>query len=343
MKYIKGFDGLRGLSILMVLQTHLGFGSKLFEYDFITVRTWMLFSGNTGVQIFFTLSGFLITSILLSEKLKHKVSLKNFYIRRFLRLLPPLIIFYVIIALLMKFDLISYSLAGFAYSFFYLYNFVPKEFYISELGHTWSLAVEEQFYLTWPFIIYYLKTKSIVAITLFVILLCTLFLIVYNEFEFIKNGFNPLRWFIPAVGPVIIGSLLAIVNSSFSSLKSFLKPNIYLFPMSILLFLCPLYLPNSLLLGAYLIQSLGVALFLLWIFHNQDSVLVSILNFKYLNYIGKISYGLYVFQGLFLRTGPGGTLSFQQFPYHILFTFIVAILSYELIEKRVLKLKVHFK
>ena len=67
MKYIKGFDALRGISIILVLLTHLGLYHHLPENHFLKHRIWQLISGSSGVQIFFTLSGFLITKILLKE------------------------------------------------------------------------------------------------------------------------------------------------------------------------------------------------------------------------------------------------------------------------------------
>src|ERR1035437_4011289 len=104
MKYIRGFDGLRAFSIVFVLITHLGFwinhGIDNFEYS-------LVFKGSSGVYIFFALSGFLITSILLREKEKNgHINFKNFFIRRFLRLLPTLLIFYMVLFLLFYFRLL---------------------------------------------------------------------------------------------------------------------------------------------------------------------------------------------------------------------------------------------
>ncbi len=148
MKYIKGYDSLRAVSILLVLFSHLGLYGLLPENDYIKDRVWSIISGTTGVQIFFTLSGFLITKILISEKNKFgNIHFKNFYIRRFLRLLPPLIFFYTTILFLMSTQQIQATKIGFLYSIFYAYNFVPKTYYTNELGHTWSLALEEQFHI----------------------------------------------------------------------------------------------------------------------------------------------------------------------------------------------------
>ncbi len=160
-KYIKGLNGIRAISLFMVLTTHLGIFDNV-SGEFFQNRLFNLFSGYAGVNIFFTLSGFLITRLLYTEKITFNgISLKNFYIRRFLRLLPPLLLFYIAIAVLMLAHAIPSTYKGFLISFFYLYNFVFHQYYTQELGHTWSLAVEEQFYILWPFVIREpLKTPS---------------------------------------------------------------------------------------------------------------------------------------------------------------------------------------
>lgn len=110
------------------------------------------------MNILFTLSGFLITSILLTElKKTGRINVKNFYARRFLRLLPPLVVFYAAIAIFTHEGLIRSSSVSLAYSMFYVYNFVPHIYYTGELGHTWSLALEEQFYIIWPFVILFTR------------------------------------------------------------------------------------------------------------------------------------------------------------------------------------------
>src|SRR6476661_8597167 len=98
MRYIKGFDGLRGISIILVLLNHLWLPQAFSEDSFLR-KNYFLFSGNAGVMIFFTLSGFLITLLLLREKMGNgQINFRKFFTRRFLRLLPPLIIFYLIVS-----------------------------------------------------------------------------------------------------------------------------------------------------------------------------------------------------------------------------------------------------
>lgn len=349
LKYIKGFDGLRAFSILMVLITHLGLFHILPESNFIKQRVWLLISGSTGVNIFFTISGFLITKILITEKIeKAFISFKNFYIRRFLRLIPPLLVLYVILLILMSLGYISSDRTAIFLSAIYFYNFVSSTHYTSELGHTWSLALEEQFYLLWPFVINYFKDKRIILVSLVIILLCVLakhFLpLISVDDTLVSRYYKVNRWFFPAVAPIIIGSLIAVLEFRFQDLIApYLKKKMAFMLLSLALFFSPLYFPIDFILMSYIPQAFGISMLLLWIVHNQESRFSKVLEFKPLAYIGKISYGLYVYQGLFLTTGPGGSLDVQQYPLNILLTFAVAIVSYEFYEKKVLKLKRYFK
>lgn len=344
MKFIKGFDTLRGISIIFVLITHLGLYHLLPENSYIRQRVWLLMSGTTGVQIFFTLSGFLITKILLHELNEHnRINFLHFYVRRFLRLLPPLIVFYIITATLMHQGMIESTRFGFLLSFFYLYNFVPNTHYTSELGHTWSLALEEQYYLLWPFVISYFKKKTAFILILILLLTCVIAIHQYPTFSFTK-GFRPSRWFIPAVAPIVIGSFFAwLINNQEGKYRTYFKQKNKYLLIGLLFFLFPLYTPTPILDLSFIFQSIGISFVLIWVLYNQNSKFTTILGNKFLSYIGTISYGLYVYQGLYLTTGPSGKLWIQQFPQNLVLTFLTAVLSFHLLEKPILKLKKKFK
>ena len=155
---IPGLDGLRAIAFLFLFLLHgeyLGFG-------------WL------GVQLFFVLSGFLITDILLKmkEKLPFKQYLIKFYIRRFLRIFP-LYYFFLLILTGISFYFISINyktsvmqvvLDQAGYTFLFIYNFfsASNKFQPSPLiQHLWSLSVEEQFYIFWPLLIFITPTKNI--------------------------------------------------------------------------------------------------------------------------------------------------------------------------------------
>ena len=138
-----GLDGLRGFAILLVLADHSGIGIAAG-------------AGQLGVTIFFVLSGFLITTLLLEEQARFgRVSFRRFYWRRALRLLPALAALLVVVALLLAVTGRSREIFG---------DVVPVLLYVMNwttvaghnpglLSHTWSLSIEEQFYFVWPVVL----------------------------------------------------------------------------------------------------------------------------------------------------------------------------------------------
>ena len=134
-------DGLRGVACALVVVAHAHVpGLEL--------------AGAVGVAMFFTLSGFLITSLLLEERTRHgRIALGAFYGRRALRLAPALIACVTVVALMLgPLGLVTWgqTVAALAYAFNWL---AVHEGAVGALGHTWSLAIEEQFYLTWPLLV----------------------------------------------------------------------------------------------------------------------------------------------------------------------------------------------
>ena len=162
-----GLDGIRGVAILLVVLAHL----EIIQVQFAII----------GVDIFFVLSGFLITSLLIAEWDQSKdISLKSFYWRRALRLLPALIamltVCIIYICLTSPWKIVVKNLVYALRALFYCTNWAL----ISHLGersnhllsHTWSLSIEEQFYFIWPAILFFLlrKVKSMTSLLWFVLL-----------------------------------------------------------------------------------------------------------------------------------------------------------------------------
>ena len=148
MRYVKSLDGIRGLAVLLVVLFHYGY---------------VLF-GWIGVQLFFTLSGYLITSILLDDKARpFPAYMGRFYWRRSLRIFPLFFAFLAVAG-------VTYALWGrprtFRTDWHYLLTYTANFARIRSIdlggsfGHLWSLAVEEQFYLLWPLLAYFLPTKQ---------------------------------------------------------------------------------------------------------------------------------------------------------------------------------------
>ena len=150
--YLPGLDGIRAIAVLAVIAYHLNFG-------------WAL-GGLLGVQVFFVLSGYLITDLLVAEYGRHHgIGLKNFWIRRARRLLPALfVMLFVTVGWATLFDrgqltaLRSDVLPGIFYVSNWWFIFHHVSYFAkfgppSPLGHLWSLAIEEQFYLVWPLVL----------------------------------------------------------------------------------------------------------------------------------------------------------------------------------------------
>src|SRR5580658_9035834 len=145
-KRISGLDGIRALSIILVLLCHVLNG----------VTTWSQY-GAFGVESFFVLSGFLITWLLcLEEDKRGAVSLPSFYARRALRILPPAFLYIGAASLLGVLGLAEVGRNEPFYAAFFVRNLMPNGG--EQLGHFWSLAIEEQFYLLWPVIFLILRS-----------------------------------------------------------------------------------------------------------------------------------------------------------------------------------------
>lgn len=345
MSHIKGLNAIRAFSIMLVVLNHMDAFQSILIPGIIDTRLAPMISGNFGVQVFFVLSGFLISHILLNERTRTgKINLKHFFARRFLRLAPPLLVFFLLIGIAVSQGYLSHTTDSLLYAVFYLYNFTPRELYASEMGHFWSLGVEEQFYLFWPFALTAIKkVHFLIGFLCFLILVCSILITIKSHIP-LDADYHVGRWFIPASGPILVGCLGAVLNHYYRDrVQSLIRRNWLTIPFIFITYSFSLYVPVSLIPLGISIQSVAVILFILKIDHSQDRKWVQALEFAPLSYIGIISYGIYVYQGFFLRTGSGSELWFQQFPTNIMLTLTLAVLSYELFEKQVLKLKRKFK
>ena len=332
---MRGFDGVRAIAVLLVIQGHLGFTSNRYA-PFGAV--------NDGVAIFFVMSGFLITGLLLREEREGGIALRRFYARRMLRLYPALLLFLGGLAIAELTGLAVAKPLTYLLAATYLINYAPRSEITRETSHLWSLAVEEQFYLTWPLILKYLRRVALA------IAVGVLFLSVYlRMFVLEPGGRNPaFRYLIPAVSPVLLGSIAALVlvprfhidaiRRVFSAPEALLAAAVLYTARAWAVVpwvsdLTSLYL-------LYEIQRVGVALALVWICCNQGSFLVRLLEARPLAYIGRISYGVYLWQGIFVRNGPDAPQSWvHRWPMNLVLSIVVAAASFELVERQFLRLK----
>src|SRR3569833_1014084 len=176
-RHFPSLDGLRGVAILMVVFSHLGL-SHAHYYD-------LIFNGKAGVLLFFVLSGFLITTLCIKEKIiTGNISLRNFYTRRALRIFPVAylyIIAIVVLNLLFKLNIGYISILGAALYLMNISSFFRTHSFSWFTAHFWSLAVEEQFYLLVPFILKK-NFKVYLSIILFIIFVLPLFICLQSAY-----------------------------------------------------------------------------------------------------------------------------------------------------------------
>ena len=143
---IKSLDGLRAISIFIVLAAHVAETANLRHEPYTRFVSNV---GSFGVKIFFVISGFLITTLLLAEERRNgRISLGMFYLRRAFRILPVAYLFVGVVAALMVMGRIVLPDHNLLYAVTFAMNMAPEGTWWT--GHLWSLAIEEQFYLVWP-------------------------------------------------------------------------------------------------------------------------------------------------------------------------------------------------
>ena len=216
---IRALDGLRGIAVLLVIMFHV---NVLFGGDFGTATSRvvpLIFgAGWTGVDLFFVLSGYLITSLLLRSKteLEFDRYMITFYARRALRILPLYYGFLTFYLLLPKTWVIGneYHVSAMDAASFYLcfYNVYVAFWHtgIPVLHQFWSLVIEEQFYLVWPFIVWFLPVRHLrslcIVLTIGPLVLRTLVILFASNYG-IAYLFTPCR-----VDGLALGSLLAVCS-----------------------------------------------------------------------------------------------------------------------------------
>lgn len=206
-KHYPALDGLRGLAILLVVVYH--------NFGFINY----FFFGWLGVDLFFVLSGFLITTILI-RTVNQQHYLRNFYMRRVLRIFPLyyacLILFLVILP---RIGILSQELAYYRQHSWWLWSYLQNWLYIfnpshdtTMLHHFWSLAVEEQFYLLWPLVILWVRKPAYLLLLLAITLLLVMGIRVVVWNQHIENLAYFNFYTFSRIDGICIGSMLALVR-----------------------------------------------------------------------------------------------------------------------------------
>jgi peptidoglycan/LPS O-acetylase OafA/YrhL len=339
MKKIPQLDALRGLAVLLVLLHN----TNVYPFwRFVSDNGWM------GVDLFFALSGFLITGILLDTKQQAEY-FKNFYARRCLRIWPlyysALLFMFVIVPILRPSEAPAIfaprSSPWWAY-LFYLQNFlVPiPSMATGLLGVTWSLAVEEQFYLCWPLVVRFCTEPQLRRIALGVICLSPVLRLYLS-----LHGVNIYSNTFCRLDGLMAGALLALVvrSANFSPSKFVSRAWIVFLVSAPLALVIETF--HARWIGFSAIVAASISLVYLALFSPQKW-LRAILTNRFLVYTGTISYGIYLLEKIPLDAAK--TLHLDRHPFLALAittaaTFAVASLSWRLLEQPFLRLKRYFE
>ena len=347
--YRPELDGLRGISILLVYIHHLYYP--------------LMPGGFFGVDVFFVLSGFLITSLLVEEwEREGSISLKDFYIRRVLRLMPAV---FTLILVLIGFALIFLdkkraieTYQGIWLTLSYASNWLYGFGYFSAdnpLGITWSLAIEEQFYLTWPLLLSLaLRFKLGRRWILYILALLISLISLYRKI-LVDQGSNILRLYYSSdthADGLLIGCLVGLLIS-WNLLPYNRKLEIsmkFLVAVGVIFvgYLVGTASWENLMLyqrGGYTLvaSSIGLLLVVLVVWPPKFALLV--LRFVPLVWIGRISYGLYLWHWpvrWFIYPKNGLPASVGQLLFVLVLSLSLTTLSYYFVEKPFLRLKKRF-
>ncbi len=338
--YRPEIDGLRSIAVISVIFYHLQISLE---------GTEILKGGFLGVDIFFVISGYLITSIIYREIIKtNNFSFKNFYERRIRRLLPALI-FVAIISFffawkyMMPTNFVDYS-KSVIYSVFFSSNFF---FYFSELEyiqedalltpflHTWSLAVEEQFYIIFPifFLFLYRLIKEYIIHILIIIFLISLILASFLSINYPVSSFYFIH---TRLWELLIGSVLAYmeIQKGSRSEKTLVNNIFQIIGLSLIIFSIT-YFDDKISHPSYLtlIPIIGTSM-IIW-FSQKENIIIKILSSRLFVGTGLISYSLYLWHypifafGRLQQELPSVKDKFEW----IVLTLILSIITYFLIEK----------
>jgi peptidoglycan/LPS O-acetylase OafA/YrhL len=331
---IPSLDGLRAVAILLVISAHCwekairspAMGAYLFEL------------GGEGVYLFFIISGFLITFLLIREKsASGNVDLKSFYFRRTLRIFPP---FYAYLAVVLIFWIFGFPEKWQSLLVAATYT---SNYYLPPIGGllacTWSLSLEEQFYLFWPFCV-----KNLTLARVRILAACLILLMPFSRaltahfFPAVHAAGKASGMLQTRLDTLMFGCLLALVLREKKWTESLMKA---LRPWSFLLALAMAFVILPILHGYggvvyrffYLsLEGIALAWALAYVVLKPETIAGRLLNLRPVKYVGVLSYGIYLYQQIFVVLRMGFLLVLAG-------SFAAAFCSHYLVERPSFRLR----
>jgi peptidoglycan/LPS O-acetylase OafA/YrhL len=313
-KRIPCLDGIRAVAIAMVIALHTCQRMTWPRANSLAMR---ILKGKghepmwgDGVEIFFVLSGFLISTQLLREFDKSgTIKLRSFYIRRGFRILPALYVYLTVAALFCMWQNIPAGTHPFLSSgLFYIDYFQGSNLWIT--AHNWSLSVEEQFYFLWPALLLFMLQRkgraAAIKTAIFLILLAPVLRIagVLSKIAYLQH--RSASMFHTRIDALMCGCLAALLLGipKYEAVYKQLARIWWVFP----LFFLTVSRALDVVFGSLYFFSIGstlesicVAFFIVWVSRNAGSLIGRVLDSRVLSFIGVLSYSLYLWQTLFIN------------------------------------------
>jgi len=338
---LPSLNGLRAVSIFIVIIEHLilfsfGRGSRLFILPF--------FEGQFGVNVFFVISGFLITSLLLKEeRTTGSISLKNFYMRRSLRIFPAYYFLLLVYWLLQRTGFLHIPLLNWLTTLTYTRYLNLGEPYTD---HAWSLSVEENFYLFWP-LIFMLGDqwrKNTAKFLVLIVPLIRLYVFYLHRVSWITSMSLFVR-----IDAIALGCVVALYKDELLKRCTGKWNRLMLISLAVLFTIpCLEILGKGNVLRAIMVSfgsycgplaNLVIAFIILYSVFGPRNGWFRLLNSKPLNYIGVLSYSIYLWQEFFVIKKEWWV---THFPQNLVCIALASLFSRYVIEKPFLKLKSRF-
>ena len=332
--YIPTLNGWRAVAITLVIGAHSitmlqNSGTKIGSF----LAAYLSHAGY-GVDVFFAISGYLICTLLLQEKAREgSISLGAFYIRRAFRILPPVIAYLTALGILkLSNALPEISTVELAAVAGFVRNYVSGSWYTA---HFWSLAVEEHFYLVVPFIFFAFSWKASLRIAIAVVVSCAI--IRWAEFALhLAEGKIEFRTE-SRIDAIMYGAIVALLLYK-PQIRDWLTRNLTLARCAIgaILLIALLVLFSAAPMRRTLV-AITMPVFIAYTVLRPSELIGRILEHQLVQWIGRLSYSLYIWHVLFLVPDYRPFPIAQSFPFAFALAFLLAVASYYFLEKPMIR------
>jgi peptidoglycan/LPS O-acetylase OafA/YrhL len=315
MTRISTLDGWRAIAVSLVIAGHAV--PMLQQTEPGRLVTLLVNHAGFGVDVFFALSGFLICTLLLQEKESGGISLPAFYVRRAFRIIPPIVVYLCVVMLILPVS--AKEVLG---SLFFVRNYVDGTWYT---GHFWSLAVEEHFYLVVPVVIMLLPWKGAMRAALIAAMCCILIRAIEAPMLLGKVEFRTEARFDGLMFGAVLALLLRVWADQIRERLTLKVALAVLAVAAVLLVVFPAMPVRRTVVSMALPVLIGYTVL------RPRELLGRFLDWPVLQWVGRLSYSLYVWQMLFFT--PTQDLPVQTFPMALIGTALCAVLSFYLVEQ----------